>query len=142
MCWVKYDAGEGHRARPAAEVGDCTVRALAVARAMSYGQAWQQLYAIQGEDAATAFDLPRWLCTYPDRFGVLAARGLSFPALRRQPRMTAMTFCRIYPTGRFILQMAHHVAAVVDGQLFDTWNSSSRCGYRAWEVAPAAVAVA
>jgi hypothetical protein len=133
-CWVKYDAWDGTLQK---QSGDCTVRAVAAARGVSYLEAWQQLYVLQGETGQTAFLLSTWLRTHPARFGVV--RALSFPAVRGRARMTAETFCVAHPTGRFILKMAHHVATVRDGQLLDVWNSSSRCVYAAWEVTAVAV---
>lgn len=34
-------------------------------------------------------------------------------------------------------RMAHHVAGVKEGVLYDTWDSSSKCVYRAWEITQA-----
>jgi hypothetical protein len=133
-CWVRHDAGEGNYVSTFRDRGDCTVRALATARAMPYGEAWHQLYTLQGELRTTSFALSEWLRVYPGRFGVLAEE--TFPAVCGRPRMTGAKFCAASRQGRFVLSMAHHVAAVVEGQLFDTWNSSTRCVYRAWRLAP------
>ncbi len=63
-------------------------------------------------------------------------RSLEFPARKGKPRMTGAEFCRKHPRGRFILRMANHVAAVKDGQVYDTWDSTGRCVYAAWEMRP------
>ena len=50
--------------------------------------------------------------------------------------MTPREFCRRYPKGSFILKLAHHVAAVEDGVLIDTWDCSDKCVYTAWQMRP------
>lgn len=127
--WVKHDASNGTRGR---EDGDCTVCALATARDLPYSEAWQMLYDVQGETRQCSFRLPTWLGSHPERFGVTEA--LSFPAQKGKKRMTAETFCRRFPSGRYILRMTRHVAAVVDGRLYDTWDSQYKCVYSAWQV--------
>lgn len=36
---------------------------------------------------------------------------------------TAEDFCRDHPKGTYVLAFGGHVATVVDGDLFDSWNS-------------------
>lgn len=114
------------------------MRALTTAPGTDYRTAYATLYELQGKyllcDIACGFR--KLIELEPEALGVV--RKLSFPAKRGQPRMTAEQFVRFYPMGRFILKTANHVAAVVNGRLYDTWNSSRRCVYQAWEVAAAA----
>lgn len=116
----RFDAGH-----TGGKNGDCTVRALATARGLSYEDAWRQLYAHQGRVRACAFRLTEWLQLSPDEFGVV--QRLSFPARAGKPRMNGERFCDEHPRGRFILSMAGHVVAVVDGELLDTANSAWNC---------------
>lgn len=37
---------------------------------------------------------------------------------------TAEDFCRDHPEGVFVLCFANHVATVIDGDIYDTWDSS------------------
>lgn len=127
----KFDAGDGRRS-PSAKDSDCQVRALATARGIDYQDAWALLYVVQGERRACSFILVETLRVQDSRFGVI--RQLDFPAKRGQKRMTGAEFCRKYPKGRFVLRMAHHVAAVKDGQVYDTFDSTDACVYSAWEV--------
>ena len=50
-------------------------------------------------------------------------------------RPTVETFAKDHPEGTFILNVANHEVAVVDGLYYDTWNSGhcSLYGYFAWE---------
>jgi len=130
-CFVRHDAGEDERPRRSGRrpVGDCQVRALATVLDISYTAAWRRLYELQGERMGTAFELVQELAS-GDAF--CAIEHLSFPAKRGRARMTPAAFCRAYPRGRYLLHLAGHVAAVVDGTLYDTWDCSQRCVYEAW----------
>ena len=48
--------------------------------------------------------------------------------------MNGKRFCRKYPKGKYLLRMAGHVTACVDGVIYDTWDCSGKCVYVAWEV--------
>lgn len=134
MTFRKFDAGA--LARPTgAPREDCQVRALTTARSIPYDDAWALLYLVQGELRRCAFALVESLNANDPRLGVM--RALRFPAVKGEPRMTGATFCKRYPRGRFILRMSHHVAAVKDGVLYDTFDSSAKCVYTAWKVKPA-----
>jgi len=37
---------------------------------------------------------------------------------------TAEDFCREHPTGTYILGFGGHVATVIDGNIYDSWDSS------------------
>lgn len=120
---------------PYARRADCQVRALCTALGVTYNEAWAILYTMQGERRACAFSLVDELDdTNAAALGVI--RPISFPAKKGSPRMTAEEFCKKHKRGRFILRMAHHVAAVKDGQLFDTSDTSYACVYKAWEIRP------
>ena len=92
------------------------------------------LYTMQGERRACSFELVKELDAQHSSLGVI--RELPFPAVKGKPRMTAAEFCRKYKRGRFILRMAHHVACVKDGELYDTHDCSRSCVYKAWEIRP------
>ncbi len=123
-----HDASAGERQ----DQSDCQVRALSTARGIGYWAAWELLYKIQGERRCCSMQLVEALRDGDERLCVV--RPLKFAAVRGKPRMIGKQFCAEHPTGRYILRMAHHVAAVVDGVLYDTWNSTGKCVYGAWEV--------
>jgi hypothetical protein len=99
---------------------------------MTYEDAWKFLYDMQGKEKTCGFRLSDWLRKNPKAFG--ATEYLQFPARQGHRRMTGKEFCRQYSHGRYILRQAYHVVAVVDGKLFDTWDSSGRCVYGAWKL--------
>ena len=58
----------------------------------------------------------------------------SFPAERGKPRMNTERFLEKFNKGRFILNQAGHFSAVVDGVSEDTFETTERCVYTAWEI--------
>lgn len=126
----KFDAGLNVRQW---DTGDCSVRAVAVAFEIPYLEAWELLYKLQGQDRACSFKLPEFLRRHPFHFPKLV-EYIAFPAVRGRKRMTGAEFCRTHPNGRYMLRLAHHVCAAVDGQVIDRWNSTTKCVYGAWKV--------
>jgi hypothetical protein len=129
--WQPYDASQGARKK---KDGDCTVRALSAARDIPYAQAFDVIYRLMGKHRSICIRLPEFLDSDKEVLGVI--RKISFPAQRGQDRMTAVQFAKRFPQGRYILQLAHHVAAMVDGVLLDVWDCSGKCVYTAWEIRP------
>jgi len=67
----------------------------------------------------------------------LVAEGLTyipFPAAAGEPRMNGERFSEQHPKGRFVLRMAKHLVACVDGVILDTWDCSQKCVYGAYRV--------
>ena len=127
--YQRYDAGVGSRKW---DTADCTVRALAKARGMSYNEAWSALYDLQARHKTCSFRIADFLRREPAALG--AVGYVPCKAVKGFKRITSGDFARMYPKGKFILRMAHHVAAVVDGVLYDTWDSSRKCCYGAWQI--------
>ena len=125
----KYDARPFPVPGPRA---DCTVRALSTATGMGYQNAWDKLYRLQGEHNHCFFELCEYLRKFPNTMGVV--RYLSFPAQRGMPRVKLTDFQKRYPIGRYIVQVAGHATAVIDGVCLDTWYPRRKCVYGAWEM--------
>jgi hypothetical protein len=128
-----YDAGEGKRL--SGDQRDCQVRALHAATGLTYREAWDFLYRLQGVYRTNGFNLNLYL----DHEECGAIRKLKFPAQKGKPRMTAAKFVKSYPKGSFILSQAHHVVAVLDGIVYDKVDSTERCVYGAWQIDAAAI---
>lgn len=126
-----FDVGVAVRSKGASK-DDCQVRALTVATGMRYADAWALLYTIQKERHGCAFELVAALRARDSRFPIV--REVSFPAERGKRRVDGHAFLERYPRGSWIVSVAHHVAAVEDGVLIDTWDCRAKCVYVAWEV--------
>lgn len=48
-------------------------------------------------------------------------------------RPTVWSFTKDHPQGRYLLNVANHVVAVVDGEYWDTWDSGEKCLYGYYE---------
>lgn len=96
-------------------LGDCAVRAVAVA----LGIDWYEAYDLLCEEGRLRCDMP----SADETWGaVLMQNGFSAP--RMAYGETAEEFCLRHPHGVYVLAFGGHVATVVDGNLYDLWDSS------------------
>ncbi len=130
LSFCHTDAGRAESRRPKQRY-DCTVRALASVMAWPYDQAYD-LAAAAGRKSGKPFRLAK---TYlPQKTLPFTTICHSFPAKAGEPRMTLGRFCAEHPDRRFIVKMAKHVVAVIDGIAYDDEAlDENRCVYRAWE---------
>jgi len=49
-------------------------------------------------------------------------------------KMKVASFAKAFPKGKFVVYVRGHVVAVIDGQILDDWNSSSRVVKDAWRI--------
>lgn len=96
-------------------LGDCAVRAVAVA----LGVDWYEAYDLLCDEARRQCDMPSSDDVMDD---VLARHGFSEPIPAY--RVTAAEFCRAHPRGVYVLALSGHVATAADGYLYDLWDSS------------------
>lgn len=101
-------------------VGDCTVRAISLAT----GKDWHETYfglVLQGAV----------MCDMPSANSVTTA-FLKSNGFRRRAIpddcpdcYTIEDFCKDHPNGTFVIGTGSHLTTVIDGTLFDSWNSLS-----------------
>ena len=87
-------------------VGDCAIRAIAKALDID----WEDAYAKVVVNGFYREALPN---TCPDCY-------------------TTEDFCRDNPVGTYVLGFGGHVATVVDGNLYDSWNSLNEVPQYYW----------
>ena len=99
-------------------VGDCAVRAVAVALGESWDAAFYELVA----QAHAMADMPSSDSVWGS---VLRLNGFSRKAIPDEcPECyTAEDFCNDHPIGTYVLAFGGHTATVIDGNLYDSWNS-------------------
>lgn len=108
-------------------VGDCAVRALSKALDTTWESAYLML-TINGLQ----------MCDMPSSDSVLGAtlrqNGFERHALSNTcpDCYTAEEFCKEFPTGTYVLFFGGHVATVVDGDLYDAWDSSNEVPQFYW----------
>lgn len=114
-------------------VRDCVKRAISKAANMDYMDVQRMLNRYKKVSGATKFN-ELHKNVEPVLEQTLNGRRMSFPAVKGEPRMNGERFCENFPKGRYVLQMAGHLTACVDGVIYDTWDCSDKCVYKAWEI--------
>lgn len=108
-------------------VGDCSVRAIAKALNLSWEDAYAQLTAV----GYTLGDMPSadaiWGTVLRQHHYIRGMIPNSCPDC-----YTAEDFCQDHPRGTFVLAFGGHVATVVDGILYDSWDSSMEIPQYYW----------
>jgi hypothetical protein len=108
-------------------VGDCAIRS--VAKALDTD--WETAFAMVSANAFAMGDMPSsdsvWGATLRQHGFYREAISNTCPDC-----YTAQDFCRDNPEGVFVLGFGGHVATVVDGDLFDSWNSESEIPVYVW----------
>ena len=112
--WQYYNPNPFER-----NVGDCAVRA--VAKALDTD--WESAYIMLAVQAFAMLDMP----SSDNVWGaVLRQNGFNRAVIPNTcpDCYTAEDFCEDHPYGVFVLAFGGHVATVVDGVLYDSWNTS------------------
>ena len=103
-------------------VGDCTVRAIAIAT----GSAWVDTYL----DLCL---LGMLMADMPSANSVTTAYLRNKGFYRRTipddcpDCYTISDFCKDHPKGTYIIGTGSHLTTVIDGDLWDSWDSSNEC---------------
>ena len=108
-------------------VGDCSVRAIAKALNLSWDDAYR-LITNQGFDMG---DMPSSDAVWG---AVLREKGFKRSVI---PNVcpycyTAEMFCRANPKGTYVLGFGKHVVTIIDGDIYDTWDSSQEIPIYYW----------
>jgi hypothetical protein len=100
------------------QVGDCAVRAVAKA----LGWDWEKAFSAMAVNAYLMGDMPSSNSVWGS---VLRQNGFYRQSLPNScpDCYTAEDFCRDFPRGVYVLGFGSHVATVVDGNLYDSWDS-------------------
>ena len=111
----------------AAREEDCAIRAVCAALGVSWDQAFdmiaknaKQMGAMMHRDAAWG--------------SVLRQHGFKKRIIPNTcpDCYSALDFCLDHPEGTYVLGFGGHTAAVVDGTLLDTWDSSDELPVYVW----------
>lgn len=122
MAYVEFNPNPVGR-----RVGDCSVRA--VARALNMG--WEAAFIALTMNGLSMGDMPSsdsvWGAT-------LRQNGFYRDVIPNTcpDCYTVADFCIDHPEGTYVLGMGGHVATVVDGDLYDSWDSSTEIPQFVW----------
>lgn len=122
MMWIEYNPNPAGR-----RVGDCAIRAVAKA----LGIDWENAYALIAKNGYNMGDMPSSNSVWG---AVLRQNGFYRTAIPNTcpDCYTAEDFCRDHPYGVYVLGFGTHVATVVDGDIYDSWDSSQEIPQYYW----------
>lgn len=120
--WIKYNPNPTGRT-----VGDCAVRAIAKALKID----WEDAYRLIASNGYAMGDMPSSDSVWG---AVLRQNGFYRQSIPNTcpDCYTAEDFCEDNPEGTFVLGFGGHVATVVNGNLFDSWDSSREIPVYVW----------
>ena len=110
------------------EEEDCVTRAITLASGLSYNEITKKLNL-----TAQLLECEKLcVCCYD----FLIEQVLGFPRVKIDRGMTVRDFAEQHPKGIYLLRMDQHITTLIDGKLYDLWDSSDReithswfCGY-------------
>ena len=108
-------------------VGDCAVRAVSKA----LGVDWETAYLMIVKNGYEMGDMPSSNSVWG---AVLRQNGFYRQSIPNTcpDCYTAEDFCRDNPRGVYVLGFGNHVATVIDGKLYDSWQSSNEIPQYVW----------
>lgn len=147
--WVADDGGR-RAAGFAGHVGDCVVRAIAIAAGTPYAEVYDALHEAALADAwlmrrlerrygarARAHASPRSGVHRRVHDRYLAERGWAWtPTMKIGQGCTVHLRAEELPGGRLIVRVSRHMCALIDGVIHDTHDPSrggTRCVYGYWQ---------
>ena len=121
--WIHYNPNPEGRS-----VGDCSVRA--VAKALGIG--WDEAYLRIVLSGFMLCDMPSSDAVWG---AVLRRNGFERRTVSNDcvDCYTADDFCQDHPVGIYVLGFGGHVATAVNGDLYDSWDSSQEIPVYYWE---------
>lgn len=110
-----------------AKVGDCAIRAISAALDIS----WEDAFELVSANAYIMGDMPSSNSVWGS---VLRQHGFYRAAIPNTcpDCYTARDFCKDHSKGVFVLGFGNHVATVIDGDIYDSWNSSNEVPQYYW----------
>lgn len=110
------------------KVGDCQIRALCKTLNKDWLTVFDMTIPICRElQTYTFFD-----CDLNKTKEAMSKLGFEYTGISNKKgskRPTVKQFTKEHTSGRYVLSVAHHVVAVVDGIYYDTWDSGDCCLY-------------
>lgn len=116
--WIEYNPNPLSR-----RVGDCAVRAIAKALDID----WESAYALISTNGYAMGDMPS-----SDSVWGAVLRQHGFYKKICEDCGTMQDFMDNHPKGTYVIGFGGHVATVVDGNLYDAWDSSNEIPIYYW----------
>jgi len=122
LAWREYNPNPVNRV-----VGDCAVRAVSAA----LGVDWETAYLMIVKNGYQMADMPSSNAVWG---AVLRQNGFYRTAIPDTcpDCYTAADFASDHPRGVYVLGFGNHVATVIDGDIYDSWDSSQEIPQYVW----------
>lgn len=114
--WIRVNPNPRGR-----RVGDCVIRAIAIATGMPWGRVYAALCRVGWDES----DMPSSNRVWGLYLYRLGFKPFILPAACPQC-VTVRAFCRMFPRGSFIIGTGSHAVAVIDGDYYDSWDSGDQ----------------
>ena len=115
------------------KVGDCQIRALTKTLDLTWLEVFDRVIPLCREvQAFTVF-----CCDLERTKSIMAKLGFEYTGVsnkRGTKRPTVKSFAKDHPAGKYVLKVANHVVACVDGKYYDTWDSGDYSLYGFYEL--------
>ena len=112
------------------EYGDCVIRAFTKVLDMEWVAVFDEMVPVAREVQTMPNNRPAY-----EKY--LQMKGLMYKGISNKKgttRPTVKEFASKHKTGRYVLRVANHLVACVDGVYYDTWDSGYKSMYGYWEV--------
>lgn len=111
-----------------ARAGDCAVRAIAKA----FGTDWETAYMMLCIEGLHMYDIPNSNAVIANMLKKAGYTKHVIPDTCPEC-YTVGNFADDHPSGTYILGTGNHIVSVVDGVIYDTWDSSNEIPITYWE---------
>lgn len=120
--WIEYNPNPSGR-----HVGDCSVRAVSKA----IDTDWEMAYSLISANGFVMNDMPSSNSVWGS---VLRQHGFYRQSIPNEcpDCYTAADFASDHPQGTFVLGFGNHVCTIVDGNIYDSWDSSNEIPQYYW----------
>ena len=122
MVWKKFNPNPTGR-----YVQDCSIRAVSAALGVSWDTASDMIYRMAKSMGTTTPDDAAWGAVLRQNGFYRAAIPNTCPDC-----FTVKDFCLAHPKGVYVLKTSGHVVTVIDGQAWDTWDSTREVPQYYW----------
>lgn len=120
--WIEYNPNPTGR-----RVGDCAVRAISMALNID----WETAYVLMAVTGFSMGDMPNSNSVWG---ALLRQHGFYREAISDScpDCYTAEDFSNDHPKGMFVLGFGDHVATMIDGNIYDAWDSRNEIPQYVW----------
>lgn len=111
------------------DYGDCAIRTICKTEGLDWLDAYDMMYRLSREVQ----------CPMNCKYGfehILKSKGYTYTGISNKKgtkRPTVEQFSKEHKEGVYVLVVANHYVASVNGYFYDTWDSGNCCLYGYWE---------